>query len=200
MESSIRQFFTRVSKRINDLTVTVTTNATFSLKPIQERFKKMGEDTLLIVDEAHYFGAKNLNKQLPEWFKHRLALTATPTRWMDEEGTDNLISYFGNKVVYSFSLKEAINRGFLTEYYYYPRLVYLNEKESEGYLELTNKIKKLFFQSKENNDAKETMEKLALKRARIIYSAENKVYELESLLQEKGISFSFIILLWGWFL
>ncbi|MYL21999.1 DEAD/DEAH box helicase [Halobacillus litoralis] len=184
LDDNLRAF----KKELTNITVTVTTNATFSLKPMQERLRRMSEETLIIVDEAHYFGAKNLNSKLPKHFKYRLALSATPTRWMDEEGTDRLISYFGNKVVYSFSLKEAIKEGYLTEYYYYPRLVHLNDEETEDYIELTNKIKKLYHQSKSNSDAKESMERLALKRARIIYSAHNKVEELTALLKKSGSS------------
>ncbi|GGD08283.1 DEAD/DEAH box helicase family protein [Pontibacillus salipaludis] len=183
LDESIRAF----KKGYTDLVVTVTTNATFSMDTFQSKVNKMGEDTLIIVDEAHYFGAENLNKSLPGIFRYRLGLTATPTRWMDEGGTNQLIKYFGNKVVYSFSLKEAIDRGFLTRYYYYPHLVHLNEEESEQYIELTNKIKKLYYRSKEDSEAKESMEKLALKRARIIYSAENKISVLINLLKESGI-------------
>ncbi|MFC2947978.1 DEAD/DEAH box helicase family protein [Virgibacillus sediminis] len=183
LDDAIRAY----NKGVTDIVVTVTTNATFSMAPFQNRIPKMAENTLLIIDEAHYFGAKQLNKHLPHKFSYRVALTATPIRWMDEEGTENLISYFGNKVVYSFSLKDAIKQGFLTKYYYYPRLVHLNEEETEEYIELTNKIKKLYYRSKEDSDAKDSMERLALKRARIIYSAENKIYELIDLLSEKGV-------------
>jgi len=183
LDESIRAY----KKGLTDIAVTVTTNATFSMPTFQQRLEKMGQNTLIIIDEAHYFGAKNLNKNLPSWVDYRLALTATPTRWMDEDGTDNLIRYFGGKVVYSFSLKDAIKRGFLTEYYYYPHIVHLNDDESEEYTELTNKIKKLYHRSKDDPDAKESMDRLALKRARIIYSAQNKVQELSDILKTKGV-------------
>ncbi|QHT48504.1 DEAD/DEAH box helicase family protein [Bacillus sp. SB49] len=184
LDDAIRAY----KKGYTDLVVTVTTNATFSMPSFQEKLNKMDENTLLIVDEAHYFGANKLNRSLPQHVKYRLALTATPTRWRDIEGTDNLLSYFGNEVVFSFSLKEAIEMGFLTKYYYYPRLVHLNDRETEEYVELTKKIKKLYFRSKEDSSAKESMEKLSLRRARIIQSAENKLYELIRLLKETGVN------------
>lgn len=174
------------NKGLSDIMVTVSTNATFLKNPLQKRLNSMDSDTLIIVDEAHYFGAKNLNRALPAHFDYRLALTATPTRWMDEEGTADLVSYFGNEVVYSFSLTEAVKSGFLTEYYYYPRIVHLTGVESEKYVELTNKLKKLYHRANDNPDAREAMKKIALQRSRIINSAENKITELKSLLKEKG--------------
>ncbi|WP_102706492.1 DEAD/DEAH box helicase family protein [Terribacillus saccharophilus] len=173
-------------KNLTNLFVAVTTNATFVTKDFQDRLSTFGKNTLLIIDEAHYFGAKALNRSLPENMEYRLALTATPTRWMDDDGTDKLLNYFGGEPVFSFTLGEAIQRGFLTKYYYYPKLVHLNEEETEEYIDLSNKIRKLFHQAKENPEIKERMNSLSIKRARIIYSAENKMNVLKETLNKEG--------------
>ncbi|MEW9502592.1 DEAD/DEAH box helicase family protein [Jeotgalibacillus marinus] len=165
----------------------VTTNATFSQKTFQSLLANLKNPALLIIDEAHYFGAKNLSKSLPEHINFRLALTATPERWMDEEGSERLLNYFGNKVVYKFGLDQAIKEGFLTRYYYYPHLVELTPDEAESYVELTLKIRKLSHQAKVDKEKKEIMNRLAIKRARIIYSAHNKMNVLRGII-EKNIN------------
>ncbi|KAB7707128.1 DEAD/DEAH box helicase [Bacillus aerolatus] len=181
MEEYIRAF----NRGVTDNISIVTTNATFSQKSFQELLSSLNNPVLLIVDEAHYFGAAKLNKSLPAHVQYRLALTATPNRWMDEEGTENLLSYFGGKVVYTFDLGRAIEAGFLTKYYYYPHLVTLTDEEAEEYLELSNKIKKLVHQAEKDPEKKEMMNRLAIKRARIIYSAQNKVVVLKELLKKQ---------------
>ncbi|MBI2480924.1 MAG: hypothetical protein HYV60_20520, partial [Planctomycetia bacterium] len=69
----------------------------------------------------------------------RLGLSATPERWMDEEGTAAVTAYFG-KVVYRYDLQDAL-RGdppALCPYVYRPVLVELEEDEREEYLQITS--------------------------------------------------------------
>ena len=77
----------------------VTTNATFSSEFVQTQLNKLGKNTLLIVDEAHNFGATNLRLTLNPKFEYRLALSATLDRHGDAEGTQALYDYFGEKCI-----------------------------------------------------------------------------------------------------
>ena len=70
----------------------VTTNATFSGDYVQSVVKKMRGNVVLVIDEAHNFGAENLSATLMDNIKYRLALSATIDRHGDPEGQANFMS------------------------------------------------------------------------------------------------------------
>lgn len=155
----------------------ITTTGTFSTEKFQIILKKIRKNLCLVADEAHNMGAKNISVLLPQNAKYRLALSATIERHRDEKGTSILREYFGD-VCQSFTLKDAIERGFLTEYYYYPVLVNLNDDELEKYIELSHRIINLGGASQENCEKNPAIERLLLQRARIVAGAHNKVEKL----------------------
>jgi DNA phosphorothioation system restriction enzyme len=159
----------------------ITTIATFTSDSMQNILKYIGEDVLFIADEAHHLGAKRNKECLIPTIPFRLALSATPNRWHDEEGTGELIDYFGNSIVYQYGLDKAIGK-FLTEYYYYPHIVYLDEDESEYYYEVTKKIARMSF-LKESIDENESLQSLLIERSRIIGRARNKIGVLKDLMK-----------------
>ena len=155
----------------------IATNATFSLNDFQSILQKFKKNFAFVVDEAHNFGAVKLSSLLPRKARYRLALSATIERFLDEEGTNKLRKYFG-KTCISFSLKEAIQKGFLTSYYYHPIVVYLNADEYEQYQEITKTIIRNGGASQENIDKNPYIEMLLIKRARIISGCKEKVPKL----------------------
>lgn len=155
----------------------IATNATFSLNDFQSILQKFKKNFAFVVDEAHNFGAVKLSSLLPRKARYRLALSATIERFRDEEGTNKLRKYFG-KTCISFSLKEAIQKGFLTSYYYHPIVVYLNADEYEQYQEITKTIIRNGGASQENIDKNPYIEMLLIKRARIISGCKAKVPKL----------------------
>lgn len=155
----------------------IATNATFSLNDFQSILQKFKKNFAFVVDEAHNFGAVKLSSLLPKKARYRLALSATIERFRDEEGTNKLRKYFG-KTCISFSLKEAIQKGFLTSYYYHPVVVYLNADEYEQYQEITKTIIRNGGASQENIDKNPYIEMLLIKRARIISGCKEKVPKL----------------------
>ncbi|CUO31415.1 Predicted HKD family nuclease [Coprococcus eutactus] len=108
--------------------------------------------------------------------RYRLALSATLERHRDENGTLALRQYFGNDCI-NFSLKDAIDGGFLTPYYYYPCLVYLDPEELEDYNELTRKIIRCGGIA-ETGETSDYVEKLLIRRARIIAGCKSKIDKL----------------------
>ncbi len=163
----------------------ITTNATFSSAFVQEQIHKLDNKSLLLVDEAHYFGSKNIRKILPEHFDYRLALSATINRHCDEDGTQLLFEYFGEKCI-EYTLEMAIDAKMLTPYYYYPVLVYLTPKELENYKLLSKTIAK-FLVGKDKKEIPEAAKPYLLKRARLIAGAENKIEALrEQILKYKN--------------
>lgn len=162
----------------------ICTNATFNTNTIQEEISKIKKDILLVVDEAHNFGATNLSNKLDDRFKYRLALSATIDRHGDEEGTQKLKDYFGEKCI-EYSLDRAIKEKFLTPYKYFPVPVYLTESELERYSFLTREIGKSIIQDKYGNKKlNDYGEQQIRKRARLVAGAINKIGLLKSLIKD----------------
>ena len=163
----------------------ITTNATFSSSFLQKQIRALNGNILLVIDEAHNFGARNLNKALPENIPYRLALSATLERHGDIEGTEKLYDYFGKKCI-EYTLKEAISHNMLTPYYYYPIIVTLDESELSSYVELTKKlitsINKHRSKDKKNIRLNDYEKMLLIKRARIVAGAKNKLIELKRIM------------------
>lgn len=162
----------------------ITTNSTLISESFQSQLKFFPVKSLIIGDEAHNLGSPRLEASLPRNIGLRLALSATPERYFDEEGTDNLLQYFGDILQPEFTLADAINKGALVHYLYYPILVNLTEGESYNYAKLTQKIGWVLNKSTklENND---NLTSLLMKRARLIGAAHNKLEVLKELMETR---------------
>ena len=78
--------------------------------------------TLLIHDEVHGLGSPGNRDRLTglsDAFRFRLGLSATPDRKYDEEGNDFITKHIG-PVIVNFGLEEAIRRGVLAPFNYFP--------------------------------------------------------------------------------
>ena len=161
----------------------ICTNATFSTTYVQNELGKIKKAMLLVVDEAHNFGATKISQTLTNNYDYRLALSATFDRHMDESGTAFLYKYFGDKAI-EYSLKKAIEEKMLTPYYYYPIEIVLSDDELNEYIDLSEKIKNesRISESKEVY-LTEKGKKLAFKRAQLIAGASAKIPELKNVLQ-----------------
>ncbi|MDE0225830.1 MAG: DEAD/DEAH box helicase family protein [Gammaproteobacteria bacterium] len=134
---------------------------------------------LLIADEAHGLGADGFVNSKPEFFEKRLALTATPIRQYDPDGTEEIFDYFGEPV-YQFGLDRAI--GFcLTPYRYYVHAATLEENELDEYVVLTKRIGAAIGQEDE-----ERRDALLIRRRRVIETAEAKYSLLKRVLRTRG--------------
>lgn len=160
-------------KRI-DFVCAIITNASFKRDFIQSLINENLKHTLLVVDEAHNFGAEGIAKFLSVDFPYRLALSATFERYRDEKGTQQLYDFFGKKCI-EYTLDEAIQNGYLTQYKYYPILVYLSDDEYEKYIKISKQIAKCRSSS---GELSERGKKLLIERARIIAGTEDKLYKL----------------------
>lgn len=162
----------------------VTTNATFSLDYVQAEILRLSGNIVLVVDEAHNFGAENLSKALLPHIPYRLALSATIDRHGDPEGTQKLYDYFGEKCI-EYTLKDAIDNDMLTPYYYHPVPVSLNEAELTEYLDLTAKIRKNVHADKNGKvQLSEYAKMLLIKRTRIVAGAAEKITVLHDLMKD----------------
>ena len=157
----------------------IMTNSTYATDYVQDLLKKAKGNLCLVVDEAHNFGAERQQQCMLDVFNFRLALSATIERHHDNEGTQKLLDYFGEKCIV-FTLKNAIDNDFLTHYYYKPVVVYLQNQELREYNEITDKINNIL--SKHLGDIDnlpKSAEMLLIRRARIIAGAKNKLAALK---------------------
>ncbi|MBP7174628.1 MAG: DEAD/DEAH box helicase family protein [Thermoclostridium sp.] len=162
----------------------ITTNATFSSNDVKEQIHSLKGNVLLLIDEAHNFGAENLSKALNPKIPYRLALSATLERHGDEEGTKKLFAYFGEKCI-EYSLERAIQENKLTPYFYHPVDVYFNEDELEAYKAITKELVKHCSRDHAGKYVVDEYGKLLLiKRARIVAAATGKISILANLMKE----------------
>ena len=140
---------------------------------------------LLIADEAHNMGAGLVSMRLNDIaYLRRIGLSATPERQFDEDGNARLASFFGceNGYTFEYSMAEAIRNGALCKYYYYPHLVELTTDEMSQYGALSKKIATII--NREDDESKEILKRLLLKRKQIIHKAENKKQAFKNILIE----------------
>ena len=84
-------------------------------------------------------------------------------------------------------MKDALDSGALAPYKYYPILVELTAHEQDEYKLLSARIATLF-SSKKADKENTALLSLLIKRARLMASAENKLYHLKELMQDKTSS------------
>jgi DNA phosphorothioation system restriction enzyme len=195
--NSVREWQTKLSTQLYNINTksqkfltVITTNDTFISSGFQSQLKFFSERTLLIGDEAHNLGSENTHLKLPRNIGLRLALSATPERFFDEEGTEALFSYFGTVLSPEFTLKDAIAQGALVHYLYYPIMVELTSAESYNYLRLTKAIGRILkFDNQDKLDFSNTelvqdLTALLMQRARLIGAASNKLFALKQLMKQ----------------
>ena len=135
----------------------------------------IGENTLIIADEVHKFGATSYSQKLPELIPYRIGLSATPKRPYDEKGTKAVFDYFcPSDNPYVFGIKEAIKADMLCHYNYYPIIVMLSDKEMIAYEVISERISRVASFAQESNEEDEYLQQLLKERHRIIERAENK--------------------------
>jgi DNA phosphorothioation system restriction enzyme len=169
---------------LNEIPLTViVTQTTFASDSFQTRIKHFPKKTMILADEVHNMGASGVRTFLPEQISFRLGLSATPERWYDEEGTTSLYSYFGKILEPIFTLKDALDAGALCKYSYHPILIPLNEEEAREYRVLSALIARASGSGIEHKGSR--AEKLLIKRARLIATAEGKQTALELLMRKR---------------
>lgn len=171
-------------KNINKLIILTTHDTLASNDFIEYLSNNKRCKYLLIGDEMHGLGSPYRKNGLKEeLYDFRLGLSATPTRYSDEE-SEFLFEFFGGEL-YKITLREAIyefynpetGKSYLTPYNYYPYFLTLNEDELVRYKEITLSLFK--YQDEEYTRQKEN---LLFQRAEIIKDAHNKFKVFEEIL------------------
>lgn len=141
-----------------------------------------------IGDECHHHGGSGYVGKLVPGARFRLGLSATPFHYMDEEANERLRSVYSQSV-YQYSLADAVREGVLTPYEYVPIPVELTTREALDYVDLSNQISRAFSAAKNDmaSPSGEKLKALLMRRARLVGAAENKLVELERLLDAKKV-------------
>lgn len=136
--------------------------------------------TMIIHDEIHDLGAPSRRLKLQGLYKnfiYKLGLSATPDREYDQDGNVFIETEIG-KVIFSFSIEDAIKRGVLVEFNYSPLSYVLSEEDKKR---LTN------VWAKKSNRAKEgrpmSSEEIARDLSDVYKTAEYKPLEFKKYLQ-----------------
>jgi superfamily II DNA or RNA helicase len=145
---------------------------------------------MLIGDEAHGLGATETSKGLVELYNLRLGLSATPSRWFDDYGTELIRRFFG-KESFEFTIYQALHterpgtgKAYLTPYVYEPVFITLSEAEVFDYEEKSKKIMKVGRMKEKDEDARLRYERLLMARANIYKNAENKYAALKQIIDD----------------
>lgn len=84
-----------------------------------ELAQRLPEPVVVVADEVHNVTLESADRLLLERYTFRLGLSATPERYLDELGTERIQSYF-DRIVFRYTLGDAIRAGVLTPYDYHP--------------------------------------------------------------------------------
>jgi superfamily II DNA or RNA helicase len=164
----------------------VVVNRTLKSPEFQDNLSKIkGSHLLWIGDECHHHTSKAYEGFLPEHARYRIGLSATPQHYLDEERNERLNAFYGD-IVYSYTLKQAIQDKVLTPYVYYPHLVEFTESEAEEFVVLSEQIGRIM--ARQNGNASEMTPQLTgllMRRARLVGSAANKLPALQAVLAGK---------------
>lgn len=171
--------------------VVISTYASFARDSVFHDLMSLSKKCLLIADEAHNMGSKRILDRIDsvgERFKRRIGLSATPERQFDEKGNNELRRFFNseNEYTFVFSMEEAIRNKFLCEYYYFPHVVRLCDDEMYDYMEISQKLGKIYRYNGGHLDLDdEIVRALLLKRRRIIHKARNKQDAFKNIIEER---------------
>lgn len=154
----------------------LTTRGTFLNNEFQKEVTGTDTQKLLISDEVHSFGSDLVRKKYDEIkkiFEYRLGVSATPFRRSDSE-TQKIINLF-DKTVFSYTLSEAIENGYLNNYDYKPKILYFDKDSLESYREVYYDYENEF--KKSTSKATNIIKNIT---STIINSSTKKVEELEA--------------------
>ncbi|MEZ9670283.1 DEAD/DEAH box helicase family protein [Vibrio atlanticus] len=157
--------------------VVILTHSALKNADISQELGKFQCLKMLIADEAHNLGSSGFLSNLPTFFDLRLALSATIERQYDEAGTLELKNFFG-EVVYDFPVEKAIGKC-LVPFKYFVHKVYLDNDEVEKWIELSQKIRRLYGFGDSNSEEKADL--LAIRRRAISENASEKISSFHNL-------------------
>lgn len=172
----------------NKEVIIISTIMSFSTEKFHKAINVAPFDKLLIVDEAHRF--KETTEYIKNEYNYMLGLSATPYSGMSAESGNLLMNFFGGQV-FSLDIDEAINKGYLVKYNYYPIFVNATEEEEESFKYLSQQMISCFKNGKLID--KDKLFKLSRSRLRLIALSDEKQQCLEDIIKKMSVKNHFIV-------
>lgn len=176
-ETQIAQEIIRKQYKPDNQIIIISTIASFKMERFTSVISRSKEDKLLIVDEAHRFTDRP--DKLKEMFQYMLGLSATPFSGSSAHKGFELMEWFGGQV-FNLPIENALERGFLVPYNYYPIYVYATEDEERRFKYHTQKILSCFKNNKCINP--DLLVKSLRNRLRVISMAEEKTTRIDEII------------------
>ena len=169
--------------------VVISTYQSFVMKDFQVMLPKLSKGAILIADEAHNIGSASVRNAFHGLtIERRIALSATPNRIYDEEGTKEIESFFNDThpYTYSFSMSRAIKEERLMPYCYFPYLAKLEDDEMVEYVRITRQLVQMYNSNKGDFSDPDKARKLLLLRKNLLHKARNKMAVFRQILHTIG--------------
>jgi superfamily II DNA or RNA helicase len=138
--------------------------------------------TLFVFDEVHGFGSSSIRNTLSgkvQPFRYRLGLSATPEREFDEEGNIFIQKEIG-KIIFIFTLKDAIEKGILCMFDYIPLEYELTDEEKRKKRDIIAR-----YSAKRNNNESFSEDEMYRELAFINKTSEAKLPLFEDLISRR---------------
>jgi superfamily II DNA or RNA helicase len=190
-------FDLRMNHIQSELPCLVTVSNTFKSKKFQsilEEINSFGnKNNLIVIDECHHFNKKKTIKYLPDYFNHRVGLSATLyDRYIfnengEEDETKKFLNQYFEKITISYGLDKAIDEKNLVPYYYKVIPITLDDFEIDDLENVSKEIDKEFAKNIdkiESGESSESLQFLYAKRSSILASAKDKQIKLEKLIRD----------------
>jgi len=178
-EQQISQEIIRKKYHSDNQIIIISTLASFKMSRFSEAIDKSSDEKLLIVDEAHRFTDRT--ESLKETFGYLLGLSATPYSGASAQKGKELMKWFGGQA-FNLPIENALERGYLVPYNYYPIYVHATEGDEEKFKHQTQKILSCF----KNNACvnPDLLVKSLRNRLRIISMAEEKSLRIDEIIEQ----------------
>ena len=158
--------------------IVISTITSFRMQRFGDTVKKYKGEKLLIVDEAHRFTDRPDSLQTE--YDYMLGLSATPFSGKSATRGKALMEFFGGQV-FSLPIEDALHRGFLVPYYYYPIFVNATSEEEDRFQKYSSTILSCF---KDNVCIDpEKLVKALRGRLRVISMADAKMAMLKAIIK-----------------
>ena len=187
-ETQISQEIIRKQYKPDNQIIIISTIASFKMERFTNVISKSKEDKMLIVDEAHRFTERP--DELKETFQYMLGLSATPFSGTSAHKGLELMEWFGGQV-FNLPIENALERGFLVPYNYYPIYVYATEDEEGKFKFHTQKILSCFKNNKCINP--DLLVKSLRNRLRVISMAEEKTTRIDEIINRISEKDHFVV-------
>ena len=189
-EPVVNAYLRRNRDQQKEFIAVVVVNKTLKTDHFQAFARQLAGPRLFFIgDECHHHGSIGYVGKLLPSAGFRIGLSATPFHYLDDDANQRLRDVY-DRSVFQYTLADAVRDKVLTPYEYHPVPVTLTPKEAQDYLDLSDQIARAFSAAQADMGAPSglKLKALLMRRARLIGAAENKLTELNRLLDQKRVA------------